>query len=84
MHTLILEEGKLYISSHSSTKETVLEGVSVGRIREVELVTLADHPGCLLVGDTDRYLQRPVQSSLWFLSQGREIVHKKYLSFSVD
>lgn len=66
-------------------QETVPEGVSVGHITEVELhAMLADHPGCLPLGDMDRHLKRPLQSRLWFLSQGRETVLKKYLSFSVD
>ena len=66
-------------------QETILEGVSTGHITEAEFhVTLADHPGCLLVGGMDMHLQRPIQSRLWFLSQGKEIVLKKYLSFSID
>lgn len=66
-------------------QETILEGVSTGHITEVEFhVTLADHPGCLPVGGMDRHLQRPIQSRLWCLSQEREIVLRKYLSFSID
>lgn len=93
MHTSLLpplalsnvEEGRFSLLPLFYKQETIPGGVSTGQITEAEFhVTLVDLPGCLMVGDMDRPLQRPIQLRLWFVSQGREIVPKNYLSFSID
>lgn len=79
LHILILEEGSLCISSHSSTdKKSPWKGCLWGTSQVQFNVTLADHPGCLPVGDTQ------IESKLRFLNQGRELILNKYLYFTID